>query len=144
MRIPYKGTALAALLATGCGNSNPGTQQNSSEKEPTPPAVRILSVEAALAGSELSPMEFDNDAMALAANRVHRGDPVVVALQQIGPSLGAPQHSDSRVINWLKRLEDDDCGNLMLHVSDGLVTRVAYTEFPKGSMGEAKCQNWLQ
>lgn len=143
MKLLYKATALAALLATGCGNSDTGTQASSTEA-PAPPSAPILSVEQALASADLSPIEFDDDAMALAANKVDRGDPLLIALQQIGPSLGAPNQSAANAINWLKRMPDGDCGNLMLHVSDGLVTRVAYTEFPKGSQGEAKCQNWLQ
>lgn len=149
IRTQGAGLALfASIVLAGCSGgasdepTEPSIGQAGSGME-SPDAPK-LSVEQALAEAELSPVAFDNDAMALAASRVNRGDALVTAMAELGPVLGAPQHSQPGVVNWLKRMDNGACGNLMLAVSDGVLTQVAYTEFPKGSMGEAKCQNWLR
>lgn len=141
-------TALIAALLVGCGGSasdaEPGQQARASGADPEASSVPMISVEQALANAALSPTEFDDDAMALSASRVKQGDALSAALERLGRVLGTPQHAEPGVINWLKRMGDGDCGNLMLIVEEGALAKVAYTEYPEGSMGEAKCQNWLR
>ena len=134
--------ALTFTVLTGCNHSeadSPTTAQTAS----APPKVTMVSVEEAIAAAALQEVSYDDNTLALATNKIKKGDVLTEVLNQMGAKLGAPQHHDATTINWLHRTTKGMCANLMVTVDEGRINRAVYTDFPKGSMGEAKCQNWL-
>lgn len=134
--------ALTFTLLTGCSHSeadSPATAQTAS----APPKVTMVSVGEAIADAALQEVTYDDHTLALATNKIKKGEVLTEVLNRIGAELGAPQHHDEKTINWLHRISNGKCANLMVTVEKGMVHRAVYTDFPEGSMGEAKCQNWL-
>lgn len=137
-------TCLVTILAsTGCGGSAAAESADSAETaETTAAPVENLPVEEIVSTIQFSGAKLTVDNAAQAKAAVRSGMPIREAAEAVGAIAGAPKQAGSGVANWLARTDDGGCLNLMLMTGDGVVRNVSLDTFPKGSMGEAKCQNY--
>lgn len=132
-----------ALGLTACGGSSAGASDESSNAPAeTAASAENLPVEEIVATMQFSGAKLTADNAAQAKAAVRSGMPIREAVQAVGEIAGAPKQAGSGVANWLARTDDGGCLNLMLMTGDGVVRNTSLDTFPKGSMGEAKCQNY--
>lgn len=81
------------------------------------------------------------EGMRAAKEKISQGMALQQALDHAAPDVGSPTQVGGGVANWLARDAEGNCVNLMIIGGDGKVNNVALSTLPRGSMGEAKCQN---
>ena len=135
--------ALTIVALTGCGGSAAAENGEPAQDAASAAApVENLPVEEIVSTIQFSGAKLTVDNADQAKAAVRSGMPIREAVEAVGAIAGAPKQAGSGVANWLARTDDGGCLNLMLMTGDGVVRNTSLDTFPKGSMGEAKCQNY--